>query len=225
MKYYFDLICRVLGIVALLLFFMTTAALYFAGHWMQVHDKLEKADYILPLAGEANRLYYAAELYEQGYAPQILVSINALPPHTPADEVNAKMGYPQLSPLKYAQRFYAILGVPQDALQAFGHGHLSTIEEIEALRAFLEKQTSTQNKTQKTSILVITSPYHARRAKLILDSLLPNTQTFVTVTPHEHFNSNWWQDYYTAPKIVLEAAKCLYWLVGGVFRSTDSCPS
>ncbi|MBU1248434.1 MAG: YdcF family protein [Proteobacteria bacterium] len=187
--------------------------MYFAGEWMQVHDEPVQADYILPLAGDANRWIYAADLYKQGFAPVILVSKPAPAPPSALSPIHKAMGYPQYDLMEYARRLYGVLDVPEAALQMFGDGHLSTVEEAEALRDFLGPG--------KHRLLVVTSPYHARRAKLVLSLVLPDAEIRMTVTPYEYFDPQWWTDYYTAPKVVLEAAKCTYYLLGGVFRSSD----
>ncbi len=203
----------VLGGATLLVALCVTVTMYFAGQWMQVNDEPKQADYILPLAGDAHRNIYAADLFKQGLAPTILISISAPGPDTKLTPILRVMGYPQLSNKEFAQRLYAVLDIPLVALQPFGHGHLSTVEEAEALRDFLGPGNH--------RLLLITSPYHARRAKIIFESILPETEITMSVTPYEHFNEKWWSDYYTAPKVVLEAAKCAYYLLGGVFRSTD----
>ncbi len=202
-----------LGAAALLAALCVAVTMYFAGQWMQVNDQPKQADYILPLAGDKHRLIHAADLFKQGFAPTILVSLPASKPPSKLAPILRSMGYPQLSNKEFARIFYRVLGISPDALQSFGHGHLSTIEEAEALRDFLGPGNH--------RLLLITSPYHARRAKMIFERTLPQAEITMTVTPYEHFNEKWWSDYYTAPKVVLEAAKCAYYLLGGVFRSTD----
>lgn len=211
---FFNWLCRATGLLALVLALALIPALYFAGQWMQVHDQPQKADYILALAGDAHRFIHAADLYKQGYAPTILVSIPAQKPPTILTKIQHMMGYPDFdSAESYAKAFYGVLDVPQEVLQPFGNGHLSTVEEAEALREHLGPD--------RPTLLLVTSPYHARRAKLVFESVLPEARIIMTVTPYEHFDEHWWKDYYTAPKVVLEAAKCVHWLLGGVFRSTD----
>jgi uncharacterized SAM-binding protein YcdF (DUF218 family) len=190
------------------------ATLYFAGEWLQVRDTPQKADYILPLAGDDHRLIHAADLWREGWAPRILLSRGMEFPPTPVEEIQRRMGFPGFSSDEaYKRAFFAQLGVPAGALAPFGRGHLSTLEEAEALRGFLGPG--------RHVILAVTSPYHARRAKLVLERALPECRVLMTVTPYEHFDPRWWRDYRTAPKVVVELAKCAFRLLGGAFRSTD----
>ena len=200
------------GLATVLLAVLGVIALSTAGRWMQVHDEPRRADWILPLAGDASRWLYAAELYERGLAPGILISRPVEQPPSEVDRIHSRMGYPDYDGIEpYARAFYAELGVPDEALTPFGNGHVSTVEEAEALREFLGPGEHT--------ILAVTSPFHARRAKLILERTLPEADIVMTVTPYEHFDAHWWADYRTAPKVVLEAAKCVFYALGGAFRS------
>lgn len=209
-------VLQIVGVLTLLGLLLGGTGLYFAGQWMQVHDEPRKADYILPLAGDDHRMLYAADLYKQGYAPRILISRPAAGPRTRMDDIEDSLGHPRFATVEErAHAIYNVLDVPAEALAPFGKGHLSTVEEAEALREFLGPGPRT--------ILVVTSPYHARRAKLVLEQTLPEDVTvLMTVTPYEHFNERWWTDYYTAPKVILESAKILHYLLGGVFRSDGS---
>ena len=47
---------------------------YFAATWLLQSDPVERADAIIVLAGDMRRSLHAADLFRQGYAPQVLVS-------------------------------------------------------------------------------------------------------------------------------------------------------
>lgn len=214
MKRFLGTLLKLIGGLTLALALAGFAGMYLAGEWMQVHDEPRQADYILPLAGDNHRYLHAADLYKRGLAPAILISIPASSPPSPLHGIYRELGYPDFGDtLSFAKAFFGVLGVPERALVPFGDGHLSTVEEAEALRDFLGPGPHT--------ILAVTSPYHARRAKLVLTRTLPDCEIVMTTTPYEHFEKRWWADYHTAPKVVLEAAKCVYYLLGGVFRSGD----
>lgn len=187
--------------------------LAFAGYWMNVNDKPIKADYILPLAGDNHRLLKAAELYQQGYAPAILISNAEEFPPSRMRKLNWKMGYPNYSRDQYLGLLLPLLGADSAQLEEFGNGHVSTVEEAEALRAHLGPN--------KASLLIVTSPYHARRAKMIFEEILPNNTIAVTVTEEGAFERKWWRNQRSAQNLILEFAKTLHYQLGGVFRSTD----
>ncbi|MGE4293121.1 MAG: YdcF family protein [Desulfovibrio sp.] len=189
----------------------------FAGQWLQVDDGPARSDYILPLAGDGNRVVHAAALYHQGWAPKILVSLAYEDPPTPLDELKARMGYPRFASCReWDEAAYAVLDVPQATLEFFGNGHISTVEEAEALRAHLQ--------AAPVRLLLVTSPYHARRAKTIFEHVYPEATIRMVIAPGERFRERWWADQQSAQMVVLETAKTIHYLLGGVYRSTDPTP-
>ncbi|MBW1742529.1 MAG: YdcF family protein, partial [Deltaproteobacteria bacterium] len=104
-------------------------------------------------------------------------------------------------------------GVPEEAISFFSQGHVSTVEEAESLRKDLGGK--------PTKLLVVTSPYHTRRAKAIFGDVLPNADIRVVATPYENFDPQWWTDKNSAIAVVLETVQTIYYHLGGAFRSTD----
>jgi len=180
---------------------------------MDVNEEPIKADYILPLAGNKHRFIKAAELYRAGYAPNILISNAVQHPPSRLSKLKLKMGYPKYSRDQFNMLLLKILGAESAKLEVFGDGHISTMEEIEALKVHLNGQTP--------SILVVTSPYHARRAKMIFEDILPGCTVHVAVTDEGAFEQQWWNDQQSAQHLIMEFAKTAHYLMGGVFRSTD----
>lgn len=185
----------------------------FAGHWMRVNETPVRSDYILPLAGDKHRLIKAAELYRQGNAPTILVSLAYDPPPDHLKRLEWAMGFPRYTKIEYARRLYAELGIPDAPLEPFGHGHISTVEEAEALRAHL--------KGRAVGLLIVTSPSHARRAKMIFEHELPDCRITLVSTEDGRFADDWWKVQRDAQLVVMEFAKTLHYLLGGAFRSSD----
>ena len=87
-------ILQATGLITIIILLAGIGLLAFAGHWMDVNDEPIKADYILPLAGNKHRLIKAAELYNSGYAPIILISNSAKYPTSRLKQLMWKMGYP-----------------------------------------------------------------------------------------------------------------------------------
>lgn len=194
-------------------FVLAIAILAFAGHWMRVNETPVKADYILPLAGNMNRMIKAAELYKDGYAPIILLSRPRSLPPAPLREIKLQMGYPDYDLYEFVARLLKVLNADSAIVEPFGNGHASTVEEIEALKKHFGER--------KPSLLVVTSPYHARRAKMIMDDLMPDYEITMTVSDDGAFRNDWWRDQDSAQYLVMEFAKTLYYMAGGAFRSTD----
>ncbi|WP_419788043.1 YdcF family protein [Pseudodesulfovibrio sp.] len=210
-------VLQCIGAVTVIAFLAGWGLLAFAGSWMRVEDPPVKSDYILPLAGEDARWLKASELYNEGYAPIILDSLAKPLPKTRMDHVRRQMGFPQFNHKELIRRILQIAGAGKAPLEPFGHGHISTVEEAEALRRHFQGRTP--------SLLIVTSPYHARRAKMIFGDVLPNCRVTVVSTSEDQFGKNWWRNQKTAQLLVMEFAKTVYYLFGGVYRSTDTSPS
>lgn len=214
MKRLAALFFQAVGVVTVACILAGGIGLYFAGHWLQVDDPLETADAIVPLAGDKHRLIHAADLFHQGWSKNVLLSLAKTYPPTALTPIEKKLGYPQRPMTEEYTKFMEVLDVPKSALSFFGDGHVSTAEEAEALKARVGDRPIT--------LILVTSPYHARRAKLIFQSIMPQAKIIMTVTPYEPFETRWWNDRDSAIKMVLEGAKTLYYLLGGIFRSTDA---
>ena len=213
MRRFFGFILQAVGALTLLGLLATFALLAFAGQWMAVDEKPVMSDYILPLAGNGNRWIKAAELYNEGYAPVILASEAEVPPPSRLSNLHHRMGLPQFSRREYRSRLLSLLGAGDAPLESFGHGHISTVEEAEALREHLAGR--------PVSLLIVTSPYHARRAKMIFKDILPDCRITVVSSDEDTFGADWWKDQRSAQNLVMEFAKTVHYLAGGVFRSTD----
>lgn len=213
MRTFARFILQAVGLITILSIILGFCLLFFAGYWMDVNEDPIKAEYILPLAGNGHRLIKAAELYRAGYAPTILISNAIQLPPSRLSKLKWKMGYPKHSRDQFNKLLLNILGAQSAKLEPFGNGHISTVEEVEALKIHLNGLTP--------RILVVTSPYHARRAKMIFKEILPECSISVTVTDDGTFEQRWWKDQTSAQNLIMEFAKTAHYLVGGVFRSTD----
>lgn len=180
---------------------------------MQVDDKPFKADYILALAGDGHRFFKAAELYRAGYAPAILISDAKVYPPSRLTQIQWEMGFPKYTPGQYLTLLFQKLGMESARIEHFGNGHISTTEEAESLRNHLNGKS--------IRLLLVTSPYHARRAKIIFKDTLPDCEIRVLTNEEDIIEKTWWKDQKSAQLLVQELAKTLHYLAGGAFRSTD----
>jgi len=177
---------------------------------LQYENRPERADFIFPLAGDAQRLTKAAQLYEEGFASKILLSNEmSQRPLTVAtsSETQSDGSTLHLSTL-------AAAGVRPGDIMQFGENLASTAEEAEALRAFLGNRTAT--------ILVVASPYEALRAKIIFERTLPSVKWLVICADQPRLPEQWWRDKAASLRVVTEVAKIAHYLAGGVFRGPKS---
>ncbi len=202
---------QLIGLCTVLTVVIGVLALFRLAAWFQYQDTPQKADYILPLAGDAHRLIEAARLYREGYASKILISKARVRPPTRFAKLRWELGYPKIDKVEFRLRLMALLGVPAGAMQPFGKGHISTVEEAEALRLFLGGRPG--------KIIIVTSAYHVRRAKLIFQDVMPGS-IFLAVAPAEgRMKRRWWTHQFSAEQTIMETAKLAHYLLGGVFRS------
>jgi uncharacterized SAM-binding protein YcdF (DUF218 family) len=147
-----------------------------------------QADLIVILEGNIERATYAAELYRAGVAPQILI------------------GAPDL----ILARYVAVLtqaGVPDSQIIKLGK---STNTYTEA-QYYLD----TLNRLKITSVVVITSTYHIRRAtatyRLVQSDLSPRLDFVGAVGMHNAHN--WWKSRIVAQWVLSEYIKTPWYIL------------
>jgi len=207
---------KIIGLITILCIVIGGAGLFLAGYWLQAGDEIapfETADAIVVLGGSYFRPLYAADLYNQGVAPLIYVSR----PIKRKDRKLLKSVDVNLPPqVEIFRRLLVKRGVPEPAIRFFGESVISTAQEAEALKDLLG------NKSKK--LVLVTSPYHVRRAKLVFEDSLPKCIILSTGTPYQYFPKEWWRTRESALKVVNETVKTLFYLVGGRFTSNDISP-
>lgn len=195
---------------------MLGAALLSAGGWLRLVESPRQADAIIVLAGSYERSMHAADLYRENFAPNVYISVPA--PDAGNRQIEA-LGIVLPKELEIHRQILLKKGVPAGNILTFGRGSLSTAEEAEALKKLFTR-TGQQ-------LLVVTSPYHVRRAKFILERAFDGTGIGITVvaTPYEEYRDDWWRSQDSARKTVLELAKIVYYHAGGRFRSATTLDS
>ena len=189
------------------------AALFFAGSWLRLQEIPRHADAIIVLAGSYERSMYAADLYQQRYAQKVYVSV----PARDAGNLQIEaLGIALPQEIDIHRQILLKKGVPAPDILTFGRRSVSTAEEAIALRAAFN--------TPGQRLLVVTSPYHARRAKLILEKAFDGTGVGINMvtTPYEEYREDWWRSQDSARKTVLELAKLVYYYAGGRFVSAPA---
>uniref|UniRef100_A0A7C4AGR2 YdcF family protein n=1 Tax=Fundidesulfovibrio putealis TaxID=270496 RepID=A0A7C4AGR2_9BACT len=187
------------------------ALLLTAGFWLQSTDYPAQSDAMVVLAGNFNRPAYAAELYQLGLAKKIHIARTA---RLPGEKVLDDNGieFPR------RERLYrAILvkrGIPDDAISFFGENLDSTVAEAEALAGELKGKTG--------SLMVVTSPYHARRARMLFSRALPGWDVRVVGVPSERLPGAWWSERHSARAVLAELPKTVFYMLGGRFRPVQA---
>ena len=147
-------------------------------------NKPEKADAIVVLAGgEAERIFKAAELYRQSYAP-VLVFIEGHANEVTLKQAPAGFNWPQNGAL-YRDAFKS-LGVPVSALLILpSPGAYDTAHELSVVAAYAKTQSW-------KSLILVTSADHSRRSDIIWRRVSNNMKHYTVSAPVPGFDS-WWK--------------------------------
>jgi uncharacterized SAM-binding protein YcdF (DUF218 family) len=177
------------GALLLLLFILAFAfrskILIGIADFLIIDDRLQPADVIFVLNSDVNtRPFRAVELYEQGLAPVIAI---ARAENTPVVDLGLVPNDTDISVGVMKK-----LGVPVEKIIVLpvSGGVTSTFDEASALRQYVEAN-------QIHKIILVTSAFHTRRARWILEKTLaglPVTLEMAAV-PYARFDqTNWWKN-------------------------------
>jgi uncharacterized SAM-binding protein YcdF (DUF218 family) len=172
-------------LIGLLFLVVLCAAVYlarrpilrFAGESWIVDETLDHADAIIVLSDDnfyADRVTRAAELMRDGKAPLVVASGRRLRPYA---------GIAELMQHDLIER-----GVAKERILVFPHDADSTREEAEALANFVTEK-------KWTTVLLVTSNYHTRRARYVFRKIFPgNVQLAVVSARDGDFDpQRWWE--------------------------------
>ena len=180
----------ILGVVAACLI----AATRRATEWLLAPtDPPVPADLLVVLSGgAAERTETALGLFRQGLAPRILIT--------------DKEGFPDP-----AFRWLERQGVPHRALLAPIAPAASTLEDAWCIREAVKRDGF-------KSVLVVTSPYHCRRARAILRHVLEPLGVRVTVVGSASYYmdpAHWWRSAQGWRLVPAELGKLIWWRLMG----------
>lgn len=182
-------------------------ALYKASGLLQLHDPPKRADAIVVLGGSPVRAFHAAHLYRDGYAPVVYVD-KPVPSSGDVRIRAAGIEWPREEDL--TAQVLLKEGVPQRVIRFYGTT-TSTAEEADVLaRIFTAKP---------CGLLVVTSPSHTRRARMIFRDAMPECAVTVVGAPDEELPAAWWRSQDAARQVLLETVKILFYKLGGRYYS------
>ncbi len=188
----------VAGIVA------TLTGLMAVGHFLAVEDPLVKADAIVALSGDQGaRTATAVDLWKRGFAPVIVFAGSS---EDPASLPSAEI----------MKREAVRLGVPVDRVltepsSATTKENATRVSDI--LRGY-----------QITRVILVTSPYHQRRASILFERQLEGTSITFRNYPardDEWDPSLWWASEPSRSLTLVELAKLGVEVMGGLLRPTS----
>lgn len=174
----------VLSAILALLLILSVYGFRHVGAWLVVQDPLQRADAIVVLSGGLpDRALWAAELYREGYAPEVWISRPAGP-----QAVLQAMGIRYAGEETYNQEILIHRGVPPDAVHILAPTIVDTEQEIRVISTLL------QNAGGKCAIIV-TSPYHTRRVRTLWKDLAPPGMRSIVRADSEPYDAwHWWRN-------------------------------
>lgn len=208
----------VTGALGLGLLLAGAVAVAVVGGLLCVQDEPRPAEAMVVLGGQYFRPVHAARLYARGLAPEVWISR----PETPPEATLLPQVGVDLPPQEEIYRRLLVLhGVPEAAIHFYGREVQSTAEEAALLAQALRARPQGPPQT----LLVVTSPYHVLRARLIFEAAFPGTQVLAVATPDEPFPRRWWSRQGSAVRVVNETAKLTWYLLGGRFSTSAPAPA
>jgi uncharacterized SAM-binding protein YcdF (DUF218 family) len=148
-------------------------------NYLIVNENPKPADVIIVLVGDTGRIQEGVRLYQLGYANKILITA-----------VGA--------------------GMIAEQAQSLGVARDDIIWEEKAWTTFGEAKYSSEvmGANGFRSAIVVTSPYHTRRASIIFGQLFKGWNITICSVPYDSSApSNWWKNPQTATAVISEYLK------------------
>jgi uncharacterized SAM-binding protein YcdF (DUF218 family) len=156
------------------------------GEWLSVSTPVRPVDLIVALGGDRQREEKAAELARLGLASHVLF--------TGAD---------------VRDRDYECEGVPREKAAGLARPAYTTGEEAAAVREVMKKH-------GWKNVMIVTSPFHSRRALYIFRRALAGTASEVLYAPapYDGFHlEDWWKSHLGVKCVAKEYAGLVYYWV------------
>ena len=176
------------------------------GAWLVVEDPLAKAEAILVLGGTMyERPLEAADLYREGWAPRVVL-IREIADWGERELV--ARGIPHLGAVDIQIDVLQKVGVPREAVTVLEQAN-STAEEANYAYELVTRE-------RLSSVIVVTSKQHTRRARLVMRRRLADTGATVIVRASRYDRSDvdrWWANRSTFRFTVFETQRLIaYWI-------------
>jgi uncharacterized SAM-binding protein YcdF (DUF218 family) len=161
--------------IALALWIALALSLRLLRGWLVTNDPLRRAACIFVHGGHVPyRAMEAAELFHQGWAPEIWLT--QFPPN-PEEQELAKLGLEIVPEHFYNQSVLEKLHVPREAIVILDPS-IDTRTELTKVRERLRRS------APEAAVILVTSRFHGRRVKAIWKSLRATNRACVRVTSH-----------------------------------------
>jgi len=179
-------------------FFFKKQILLAVGDFLIIEDRLQPVDVIHVIAGNDYRTEYAIRLYQQGFAKHLFFTGGWCNRHNYYHGAHG--------------RDLAIQeGVPAEAIMIDDSTVTSTYSEVERLKSWMD-----QNTSPVRSVMVVSDPFHMRRAQWTYHQVLGADVGILMApvpfdqTPYVHA---WWTDHASQVYVRDEYKKFVYYVL------------
>jgi uncharacterized SAM-binding protein YcdF (DUF218 family) len=186
------------GITMLLIAVAAVAAFFSLGFYLSPQGTLAKSDTIVAISGgdTTARTSEAVKLYDDGWASHVIFSGAALDPNSPSNAKTMALAAENQ-------------GVPASAI-ILDEAAVNTRQNAAGVAAIMSRE-------KFTSMILVTSPYHQRRADITFRRALGPS---ITIINHSSFDqawrrSDWWATPYSRNLTLSELQKVIYELLVG----------
>ncbi len=177
---------------------ITTIVFFGLGFYLSPQSTLAKSDAIVAVSGgeTRSRALEAIRLYKEGWAPKLIFSGAALDPSGPS---NARA----------MQKIALEADVPAEAI-ILDEASTNTIQNATGVAALLKEN-------QYHKIILVTSPYHQRRASITFRAALGGDIVILnhSTTDQNWRRGRWWANDYSKAITLAELQKTIYVLWAG----------
>ena len=167
------------------------------GNYLVVSDPLVKSDALVVLDGDYprdERLLYAIRLWQEGYAPKIVLSAR----------LGDWMTYADYPSWRHAMKLNV---VPRKSLLVVGHDADSTIEEAHRVLPCIHDHGFKK-------VIIVTSSYHTRRARVVFTRAWAGSGIDFIVSAaasSEYHPDEWWQHRTDSKTFFYEFSKTIWY--------------
>ncbi len=174
------------------------------GRFLVVEHPVKAAELVVCLGGApVERALAVAEIHRQGLAPKVLLPRDKRPDGVELLEQRGGR-YPESQ--EVLAGMLTQLGVPAGALVLAQKPVASTLEEAQMVRDYCREE-------NVRSLIVLTSPYHSRRAWMVYRKVFEGEKREVIMrpTPYSGFRvTDWWEREEYLGKAAVEYLKLVY---------------
>ena len=200
------IVCGVLSLI------VVVAATRWLGPWLVVSEPLERGDVIFVTDGlTPQRELEAAALFLEGWAPRVALP---LPRSRLSEEVSRLAAEP--TPQEYASRLLRRRGVPEAAIVRLDRIVENTLQELQAdfdhARAHGFRR-----------VIIVSSPYHTRRIRLIWSSRFEREiPAVIRPTRYEPVEpTRWWRSRHPLEDVTHEVFGITHYWLGSPLPTFD----